>query len=250
MKFALNIVAGLFFGLSLFSAQAQLAGAASPQVSVPLTELFGEHKAFTATIRNDIKTGDETLSMPCKMYFLDGKCRLDIDLTQSKGTQMAPGMAAQLKTMGMAEMTIITATNKDTQLLIYPGLKSYAEIKSTTATGTNDAAKAKMTPTELGKESIEGHPCVKNKVIITDAQGKTSEAIVWNASDLKNFPVRIDTTDENTKNSMIFSAVKFDKPDAKLFDAPAGYTRYTSVEAMLQQMVTKIMQGADGLLSE
>jgi hypothetical protein len=250
MKFSMNVLAGLVLGLTLFSAQAQVTGVGGPQVSAPMSELFGEHKAFTATIKNDIKTGDETLSMPCKMSFLDGKCRLDVDLTQSKGSQMAPGMGQELKALGMAEMTVITYSGKDTQLLIYPGLKSYAEIANTSATGTNGASKAKMTSTELGKETIEGHPCVKNKVLITDAQGKASEATVWNASDLKNFPVRIDTVDGTTKNSMVFSAVKFDKPDAKLFEAPSGYTRYTSVEAMMQQMIMKMMEGIGGMMTE
>jgi len=40
-----------------------------------------------------------------------------------------------------------------------------------------------------------GRPsCVKNKVIVTDDKGDKHESTVWNATDLKNFPVKIETT--------------------------------------------------------
>ena len=38
---------------------------------------------------------------------------------------------------------------------------------------------------------MSGHPCVENKVVVTDAKGATNEFTVWNATDLKNFPVKI-----------------------------------------------------------
>jgi hypothetical protein len=84
-------------------------------------------------------------------------------------------------------------------------------------------------------------------VNIIDAQGKTTEATVWNATDLKNFPVRIDTTDETAKNTMTFTGVKFDKPDAKLFEPPTGYTRYPNMEAMMTEILAKFMQNLGGI---
>ena len=50
-----------------------------------------------------------------------------------------------------------------------------------------------METTELGKDTVDGHPCVKNKVIVTDNEGSKHESTVWNATDLKNFPVKIET---------------------------------------------------------
>jgi hypothetical protein len=245
LKFRMAVV--LFMALSFLPLQAQMGGKGmapgAPQFSATFSKLFGEHKAFTATLNNEITqaASKDTISMPCKLSFLDGKSRLEIDLTQSKGSQIPAGMAAQLKAMGMGEMTVISLPAKDSVILIYPGLQSYAEIKSPNGQ-PNDDTKTKVSTSELGKETVETHPCVKNKVIITDAAGKASEATVWNASDLKKFPVRIDTGDENGKIKMLFSDVKFDKPDAKLFEAPANFTRYTSIESMMQQAVMKRMQ--------
>jgi hypothetical protein len=251
MKLRFQFVVVLLTALSFLPVQAQMGGKGgggmapgAPQFSATFSKLFGEHKAFTAVIQNEITqtTGNETITMPCKLSFLDGKSRLEIDLTQSKGSQIPAGMTAQLKAMGMGEMTVISLPAKDTVYLIYPGLQSYAEMVSPNGKG-NDESKIKLTTAEIGKESVGGHPCVKNKVTIMDATGKPSQATVWNASDLKKFPVRIDTADENAKIKMLFSDVKFDKPEATLFDAPANYTKYTSVETMMQQALMKRMQG-------
>ena len=38
--------------------------------------------------------------------------------------------------------------------------------------------KFKLEATELGKETVAGHPCVKNKVIVTDDKGDKHESTV------------------------------------------------------------------------
>jgi hypothetical protein len=251
MKLNIQMLAALILGLTFLPVQAQQVGGVSPnapQFSAGFAKLFGEHKAFSAVVRNEITQNGEpgTITMPCRMTFLDGKSRLDIDLTQSKGAQIPAEMTAQLKTMGMAQLTLIALPAKDRVLLIYPGLKAYAEMPASDAKEVKDDSKIKVAATELGKETVEGHPCVKNKVTITDAAGKASQAIVWNASDLKKFPVRIDTADESAKNKMIFTQVKFERPDARLFEAPAGYKRYPSADAMMQEVMDKLMKSIGG----
>ena len=58
----------------------------------------------------------------------------------------------------------------------------------------------KVETTEIGKETLDGHPCVKNKYVVTDNEGVKHESTVWNATDLKNFPVKIQTTEAATKS--------------------------------------------------
>jgi hypothetical protein len=111
------------------------------------------------------------------------------------------------------------------------------------AEGKVDETQLKIEITELGKETLEGHPCVKHKVVVTDTNGKQHESTVWNATDLKKFPVRIETGEGNAKARMNLTNVKFDKPDAKLFDPPANFTRYENVQTMMQQAVMKRMLG-------
>ena len=216
------------------------------QFNGAMAKLFGEHKAFTAAMEVDVRTGagPENITMPTTLSFLDGKSRVEIDLTKAKGSQIPPGMGEQIKAMGMAEMTMISRDDKQVAYVVYPGLQSYAELKS--EAGTDDASKIKVATSEIGKETIDGKACVKNKVTVTDAAGKATEATVWNATDLKQFPVRIETAEGKGKVTMKFSNVKFEKPDAKSFDAPAAYTRYDNVETMMQeQMMKKILGGAE-----
>jgi hypothetical protein len=216
----------------------------APQFSTTLTKLFGDHKAFSGVkdVAMGRGTGGDSFATPCKLAFLDGKFRMEIDLTQAKGSQIPAGMTGQLKAMGMGEMTIISQEAKGVSYLVYPGLQSYAEIS--TADGKPvEADKVKVTITELGKETMNGHPCVKNKVVVIDQIGKTNEAIVWNATDLKKFPVHIETTDANSTVKMDFKDVKFDKPDAKLFEPPAGFARYENLQTMMQEALMKRLGG-------
>ena len=91
-----------------------------------------------------------------------------------------------------------------------------------------------MELTELGKETVAGHPCVENKVIVTDAKGGTNEFTVWNATDLKNFPVKIVQAEQGSEITMLFKNVALTKPAASVFDVPASYTRYDDMQTMMQ----------------
>jgi len=215
------------------------------QFNGAMAKLFGEHKAFSGAMEIEMKqaSAGENMTMPTTLAYLNGSSRIEIDLTRAKGPQIPPGMAEQFKAMGMADMTMISREDKQTAYLIYPGLQAYTEMKPETAAPA--AAQLKVNTTELGKESMDGHPCVKNKVTVTEPNGKTTEATVWNAADMKSFPVRIETAGKD-KVTMKFKDVKFEKPAATLFDPPAGYTRYDNMQAMMQEAVMKKMLGGAG----
>jgi hypothetical protein len=223
-------------------------GAGSPMPDIlngAIGKLFGENKAFVANMEVEVKqaTAAEPLSMPTSIHFLNGNSRIEMDLSRAKGPQIPPGMGEQIKAMGMAELTLISRDDKQLAYLVYPGLQSYAEIK---ADATNDASKTKLAKTEVGRETIDGHPCIKNKQSLTDANGKKTDALVWNATDLKEFPLRIETLGGADKSTLKFTNVKFEKPVATLFDPPAGFTKYDDAEVMVQEGVMKKLTGGAG----
>jgi len=226
-------------------AQAQLPGGPkTPQFSGAFAKLFGEHKAFSADMDMEMtqEAGKDGLSTPGKVAVLDKKSRLEIDLSKAKGSQLPPGMAEQLKAMGMGEMTMLSQEGSTNSYLIYPGLKAYAVIPMPETKGADDS-NIKLDTTELGKDTVEGQACIKNKVVMTEADGTKSEATVWNATELKKFPVRIETAKDGMKVRMSFRNVKLAKPDAKIFDPPADYKKYTDVQVMMQEMIMKSIQG-------
>lgn len=220
-----------------------MGGPKGPNLSGAMAKLFGETTGFSASIEMSTKLGNnpEPMVMLGKVAFLDGKSRFEMDMTQAKGIPMRPEQAAQMKAMGMGEMIMISRPDKKISCLAYPGLQSHVEMPLQEGDGAGADAKFKVNSTEVGKETVEGHSCVKNKVVVTDDQGRKFESTVWNATDLKNFPVKIESIQNSTPVTMIFKDIKFAKPDASVFEAPANSTKYTDMMTMMREGVMKKM---------
>jgi hypothetical protein len=229
--------------LGLVSASAQTGG---PRLGGATGKLFGENQSYTATL--EILTPDSqgnTVTMPGKIIFDSGKSRFEMNMSDVQGGKMPPGTAAQMKQMGMDQMVSLTLPDKKTAYLIYPGMKSYVA-----RTMDDEAAAAiddyKVATTELGKETLDGHDCTKNKVVVTGKDGTAHEFTVWNAGDLKKFPLKIETTEDGQSSTMLFKNVSFAKPDASAFDLPSGYTKYDNLQTMMQTEMMKKMGGGMG----
>jgi hypothetical protein len=169
-----------------------------------------------------------------------------MDMTKIKGGKIPPGAAEQMKEMGMSSLVVISRPDKKLNYMIYSGLQAYTENEAKDAESTDEASKYKVETTELGKETLDGHPCVKNKFIVTDDKGKTHESLVWNATDLKKFPIKIETAEDGQKITLHFSDIKLAKPDDSLFAPPAGFTKYDNMMALMQQEMMKRLGGAGG----
>ena len=145
-----------------------------------------------------------------------------------------------MKQAGMDKMVTLILPEQKVTLISYPGLQSYAEMRLS----EEEAGDEKLASTEVGKESIDGHPCTKTKLTSTDAKGKTHEAFVWQASDLKNFPVQMQMAQRRNTLIVKFQPPKLEAPDAALFDTPASYTKYNSVQELMQAAMMKMFGGA------
>lgn len=234
--------------LGLFSAPAQpgMGAPKGPQFSGSLTKLFGDNTAFSAALEMQTKDGSTELVVPGKLAFDKGKSRFEMDMTQIKGGKIPAGAAEQMKAMGMDTLVAITRPDKKLNYLVYPGLTAYLESEAKDAESTDAADKYKVETTEVGKETLDGHPCVKNKIVVTDDKGKTHESLVWNATDLKKFPLKIETTEDGTKITMRFKDIKLTKPDDGIFDPPATFKKYASMMTLMQEEIMKRAGGIGG----
>jgi hypothetical protein len=269
MKIHPLILASVIIGLGLAPAHSQFGPRAQtgPQLGGSTAKLFGENTAYSATLEmqsTDSSTGS-TISTPGKVAALEGKSRFEMDLTQMKGGNLPPQAAEQMKQMGMDKMVVISRPDKKVTYMIYPNLAAYTETPIQNSETAAAAADFKLETTELGKETLDGHPCVKTKAVVTDGKGNKHESIVWNATDLKNFPIKIETTgqfskttaqiedeklvktettsEQGRKATMLFKDVKLAKPDAGLFDPPTSYKHYDNLQQMMQQEMMKRMGG-------
>ena len=209
-----------------------------------LKKVLGDNKAFSAKM--ELESAGPTgapMKVPGKIAYNDGKSRMEMDM--SKGGLPAE-MLAQIKAMGMDNMIIISRPDKKTAYMIYPGLKAYAEMPLPENETADDASKYKIETKELGKESIEGQACAKNKVTVTDDKDKKTEFTIWQATDLKKFPVKIISTTDGQPSTMTFTEVKLAKPDDSQFDAPKDFKRYENFMALMMEQM-KGMGGPGGL---
>ncbi|MEI9961256.1 MAG: DUF4412 domain-containing protein [Limisphaerales bacterium] len=212
-----------------------------------MAKLFGENSAFSATSETKMKSQNGDMTMPGKITFDAGKTRFEMNVADAKGGQISPASAAQMKSMGMDQMVMIARPDKKISYLIYPGLQCYAELQLSNAEAAATNTNFKVDTTELGKETVDGHPCVKNKVIVTDDKARPHESTVWNATDLKNFPIKIFHVEDGNEITISFKNILLDKPAASQFEAPTDYKRYDNMQTMLQTEMMKRMGGGMGM---
>jgi hypothetical protein len=138
----------------------------------------------------------------------------------------------------------VVRPDRKSSLLIYPGVQGYVEMPMSPDEAADVDRKFKLEKTRLGRETVDGHSCEKNKVVISaaDAKGK-QEATVWYAADLNNFPLRIQMVQNGTTVVMDYRNVKFVRTDAKRFDPPAGYAKHATAELLMQNAMMKMLGG-------
>src|SRR6185369_11195089 len=125
-----------------------------------------------------------------------------------KSKDMPPQAMAQMKAAGMDKIITIMRKDTKTMYLIYPNMKASAKMPLTKEQAATLDKDPKMEKTAMGKETVDGHPCQKNKVVFTDDKGQKKETFVWNATDLKDFPVRVETKEGDTTVQMDFKQIQ------------------------------------------
>jgi hypothetical protein len=234
------IIAFWLAGASLSLAQM---GAGSPGgMGAAFTKLFGDITAFSAKaeVRVLDKSQQEVMKGPMSFALLDNKVRVELDMAEFKNKGEPAGANDELKQMGMSHVVSVIRPDKKVIYVIYPDHKALASMPLSKEEAEAAEKKPTLQKTETGKETVDGHPCIKNTVIVTGDKGKILEATTWNATDLKDFPVQIQTRDQNNYTSIVtYRQVQLAKPDAGQFDPPAGYKHYNEPAEMVDDIQKK-----------
>jgi hypothetical protein len=229
------------FAFNFIAAAQPMGQGPGPGFDAMFTKFFGDVKAFSAKAEIAVKGKGLDMSMPVDFAMLDDKVRMDMDLSQMKSASFPPDMAAQLKQMGMDKMATLMDTAKKNMLMIYPSLKSYADMPMPKEQAQMLEKEPKIERAELGKETVEGHECKKCRFTVIDDKGAKRTALVWQAADLKDFPIKIQSEDQGNQVTMLYKEVKLAKPEAKVFEIPADYTKYASIMELMQGAMMKQM---------
>lgn len=217
------VAAALLAGQAAF---AQIPSAGSPAgINAAFVKLFGPIAAFTAKAEARVldSSQQETVRMPMDLSALDGKVRLEINLEQMKNKDLPAATVASLKQLGMTRIISVFRPDKKTTYLIYPNIQSYQNMPLSPEDAAASEKSLKLEKSALGRETIDGHACAKNKTVIKGDKGSVLEAVTWNAADLKDFPLQIELKQKQNTVRLRFSQVQFARPDAQQFEVPAKY---------------------------
>lgn len=229
--------------VGVVSLHAQVTAGASPGLNAALLRLFGGVTAFTAQLelRMVDAKGVETLNAPMKFSLLDGKMRGDLDVTKLKSKDLPALAATAASSVGMDRVITLVRPDKKETYLLYPKFQACvaAPLEDEDVNALKKPAKLEKTP--LAKETLDGHPCIKTKVVVTEPDGRKHTATVWSATDLKDFPVQIQTVDDTDTIIMRFRQVKFERPAAKDFDLPAGTKKYDDAGELSKAVMKELI---------
>jgi hypothetical protein len=231
------LLASVLAGFTVVTAPAQPGPPPGPSWDGAMAKLFGDNPGFTATMEYHLTTpSGREMTMQGKIAHLEGKARFEMDMSSMQGANMPPQAAARMKQMGMSKVFSITRRDLNLIYMVYPDMKAYVEMPMRETNAPVSDYKADVT--KVGEESINGHDCIKNKVVVTCPDGTTRESTIWNATDLNKFPIKMQLASKEGRNMvLIFNDVKLEKPDAALFDPPTDFTKYDN---MMNLMMSRI----------
>jgi hypothetical protein len=232
MKKSMRILATVLACLTVVAAYAQYGGRPGgmgggprgPDFGGANAKLYGNNSAFSATLEVQGDASPQQ-KMTGKLAVDQGKSRFEMNM----------GADPHMKSMGMDQMIVVTRPDRKASYMIFPSQQAYVENPIPESQAPKPESAYKVEITELGKETVDGHPCVKNKAVVTDDQGNKTESTLWNATDLKNFPVKIESTRNGHKSTMLFRDIKLGKPDASQFEPPAGHKKYDSMMSLMME---------------
>jgi hypothetical protein len=226
----------------IFPARAQFDGPGSPGVSASLMRLFGTNTAFNAQVEYQLLGRDnkESIGIPMTFARRDNRIRVEIDMARMRN-RVRPDTLAQFKPLGIDQIVTILRPDLRASYQVFPKLRALVKLPMPPTEIQAFVKPAKMERTRVGQEKMEGTTCTKYRVVVVDDQGKRHEATVWNAPELRDFPVCVATREGEDTAVIRFRQVQFVRPDAAKFEPPAGYTEYADMEGLMVGPAAKYM---------
>jgi hypothetical protein len=89
------------------------------------------------------------------------------------------------------------------------------------------------------QEEANGHPCRRVQAVVKCDDGSVARFLVWQATDAKHLPVRIESVTGLRQFTLNFSRVRLDLPAPELFVPPDGFTRYPTAVALMGELIIR-----------
>lgn len=181
---------------------------------------------FTAVLQFQVFETNGTPRLQMVMDVFKTKDRMRTDVLVDSMAQMPEEHRAALQAIRLDRIGFLFRKDTKKSFLVFPGLEACQEFpmrRDILDESANRSQAVVIHKTEVGPETMHGHPCVKTLVELTETNRPPEKAYVWYASDLEGFPVRILTSRNNLIEVIDFKGVRLGKPDATFFDIPKSY---------------------------
>jgi len=229
--------------ISALIAVAQLPPGDPSGLNPALARLFVDFPGFSARayVRVQEKNDEKSLQVPLDFQFLEGNMRAEIDMTQVRSKELPRDFLSNLKQIGMDRIITLMQSERRETAVIYPGLQAVVRLPS--ATPTNGVARPPppLKKKRLSTETVDGHSCEKYRVTLADSSGESQEALVWEAKDLKNFPVQIQMKRGTTSVWVLYREIKMERPDPQVFEIPKGSREFDNVQKVMEEAVKRLL---------
>jgi hypothetical protein len=230
-----------FSGLFAVALQGQVPAGSQAGLNAAMLKLFGDIPGFSskAEVRLVEKGSADVVTMTVDFAMRDGKARMDLDMGAMRSKQLPPETLAAFKVAGLDKLATIVRPDQKSTLLIYPAVQSFTEMPMSKDEAGGLDRKFRIEKTPVGRETIDGRNCEKNKVVISADNGEKHEATVWYAADLRNFPLKVQMDQAQMTVILHYREVKLVPPDASRFEAPAGFTKHATAEHLMQNAMMR-----------
>jgi hypothetical protein len=251
MKKSLFILAAILIsGIPAFAQMGGGGGAGGPggpggNFDNGMEKLFGANPVFTATMVTKMDGPNGPMTVKSKMSYDHENSRTEMNMADAQGGNLPADATAQMQALGMDKVVSISLSDKKTVYMVYPNNHSYVAMDITGGAGPITNAYQVQT-TKIGADTVDGHACIKNKTDVWSSD-QTNEFTVWNATDLNNFPIQIALSQQEMSITIDFQNLSFDKVDASQFQPPAGYTKYGTIQDLMQSAIMNHPGGMPGM---
>jgi outer membrane lipoprotein-sorting protein len=82
------------------------------------------------------------------------------------------------------------------------------------------AENAQIERASAGSDTVDGHACRVENVTVTPQNGEPTKMKVWEAQDLKGFPIKVELQSSHGPMTVEYRNVSFNQPDASMFVHP------------------------------
>ncbi|MBF0119086.1 MAG: DUF4412 domain-containing protein [Desulfobacterales bacterium] len=143
----------------------------------------------------------------------------------------------------MKGMVIIHLGESGKTYVLSSSSKTFTEMPKQEEQPTIYDPRAVIEKKEIGKETIDGHPCIKydTTFYMKDKPNEKYKAIMWEAQDLSGLPIQNEVTmpkdspmgGKGGKVVMKLKDIKMGAAKASMFEIPANYKKVNSIMEMM-----------------